>query len=421
MDPCPHCGAAIPVCPTCGKSLSDHAPHAATNKRPDRYDGDHRLESLSQAAAPDLDLQLEVELRPGLGAPALSSASVPSSGGLAAEKPISLRVAAAGGTASGGSLAIKPMSSGHAASGVPVSTKEPAIAKAAVGVGAVPETRSILDVKAPVIDAAEAKITGRFGKPPDKLWELPAYSSMVRARIAEIEVTIEAKDVALKKAEEALAETLVKIARKAAQVVPTLSRVAKQPYMATLETLRAAEEALADAQGAQAAESTARAEKLRSIDRRIAEFSREYDAAWEDQRQAGDRASPEVKRVVEEARTKLQAAKDERDAVVAQSSPAGKTPGSEKAWGELCEVAARFSEHVIQDEINFGKEFHPLRDEVVRNVRGVESARREVALYRAALATHDSAAVTKGQLVVKGAIGGGVAFLILLLVIVLLK
>jgi hypothetical protein len=370
-------------------------------------------------------LELEIDGRPGVsGAPtsgvsaaATAGASAPpSSGAVAAEKPMSLRAAAAAGAVS-----IRPMSSAHVASAPPASTSEPAIARAAVGVGAAPDTRSILDIKPPVIDGMEAKVAGRFGKPPDKIWELPAYGSAVRARIAELEETLEVKQAAQKKAEDALAETLVKIARKAAQVVPSLSRLAKQPYLSTLETLRAAEEALASAQGAQAVASTAQAEKIRAIDRRIAEFSREYEAAWEDQRQAGDRAPPDVKRLVEEARTKLQAAKDERDAVVAQSSPTSKTPGSEKAWGELRDVAARFSEHVIQDEINFGKDFHALRDEVVRNVRAVESSTREVALYRAALGTHDSAAVAKGQLVVKGAIAGGVLFLVLLLVIVLLK
>lgn len=272
----------------------------------------------------------------------------------------------------------------------------------------------------PTADPLEARLLGGFGLPPEKIWDTPAYARRVKVRTAELEVLTAECRGGLERAEAALDEALIRMATRGAATAQAATRAARAPYERTIERLRSGAEQLKAFEGDRRAETEAQNDRLIEIDRRATEFRRELNLALHELRKRGERATPEDRRRVDDARAKFAIATEGREAIASRLEAAAPlSPKAAAVRKEFLLVCSDFSRFVMDDMTTFGTDFDEARGEIIRLTSERETAQKDLALHQAALQTFDAAAVQRGNMLVMGAaIAGGLLLVLLILRIV---
>jgi len=278
-----------------------------------------------------------------------------------------------------------------------------------------------VDAPPPKVDPVEARVTGKFGLPPDHWWEMPSYALQVRKRLPELEQITASHRERSAKTEAALQSQLDALALRAAAAADGFSRNARAPYAKTIEKLRATEAELRALEGERAAETDALTQELQAADQRMAELEKELEAATAEQRKAGDPTPPTARKRVDDARTKLKLGVEAR-AIVAEkldSLTYGFSPAAKKARTEFQKVTKAFALFVLDDTTNFA-EFKAFRQAILRLQAAAAGPRKDLLLHEAALRTYDAEAVKMGKTVMIAAALGAAAALVMI-VLALLK
>lgn len=130
-------------------------------------------------------------------------------------------------------------------------------------------------------------------------------------------------------------------------------------------------------------------------------------------RKRGERATPEDRRRVDDARAKFAIATEGREAIASRLEAAAPlSPKAAAVRKDYLLVCADFARFVMDDTTTFGDDFDEPRGEVIRLTAERENAQKALELHRAALQTFDAEAVQRGNMLV---IGGVVLAALLLL------
>jgi hypothetical protein len=281
----------------------------------------------------------------------------------------------------------------------------------------------------PIIDPMEARLLAKFGPPPEKLWETPAYRRNVRARLAELEPQFKAREKRWNELSRELEDALVGLAQRGVASTRVFTRGERAAYVHTLERLQLRERELAAVDGAASAATEEARRKLTLVDQRVEEVHRENRALRaeeerlaEDPKAAGPKLE-ETRKKIEEIRATLDVARKERAAIEAEikAIPQRNDPATDKARADYRAVCADFAQFVIDDPVHFGEEFNEARERI-RKLREVAGhVEREYLLYKAATEAFDPDAFASGAKVVYAAIAAGAVLLLAIVALVVTR
>jgi hypothetical protein len=273
----------------------------------------------------------------------------------------------------------------------------------------------------PPVDKVQARVLGRFGSPPDAIWQLPGYYFGVKARLAELDAEVLKRGNELFEAEQNLSAALVTIARAGVLACEQLSRAAKAPYVSAIAVLKERENELRAADAQMMAKVEANARAVADLEKRLGDARMELERAKSVERRAGGPGKGPESAKVREAEDTIKILEQERKSLVSDAKRLreAENPATERARKEYTVSCADFAQFLMDDVMNFGDTFAVSRNKIAQLRRVVVDAEQKAELHRVARETYDVEAFDKGKKVLMGAIAFGVLFLLAIAFVVI--